>query len=44
MLLKDLRPEIFSEQEVHSFQLKLLKQVINRAEKRRIVFNDKLET
>ena len=36
--------EIFSEQAVHSFQLKLLKQEINRAEKGRKVFREKLET
>ena len=36
--------EIFSEQAVHSFQLKLLKQEINRAEKGRKVFREKLVT
>ena len=36
--------DIFSEQAVHSFQLKLLKEEINRAEKGRKVFKEKLET
>ena len=36
--------EIFFEQAVHSFQLKLLKQEINRAEKGRKVFKEKLQT
>ena len=36
--------EIFSEQSVHSFQLKLLKQEIKRAEKGRKVFKERLET
>ena len=36
--------DFFSEQAVHSFQLKLLKQEINRAEKDRKVFKEKLET
>ena len=36
--------EIFSEQALHSFQLKLLKREINRAEKGRKVFKENLET
>ena len=36
--------KFFSKQAVHSFQLKLLKQETNRAEKGRKVFKEKLET
>ena len=36
--------EIYSEQTMPSFQLKILKQEINRAEKGRKVFKEKLET
>ena len=38
------KSEIFSEQAVHSFQLKLLKQEINRSERGRKLFKEKLET
>ena len=36
--------KIFSEQAVHSFQLKLMKQEIKRAKKGRKVFKEKVET
>ena len=38
------KKEIFSKQALHSFQLKLLKQEINRAEKSRKVLREKLES
>ena len=44
MRLRAPRSEIFSEQAVHSFHIKLLKQEIKRAEKGRKVFKKKLAT